>query len=37
MIWDYYNSIIMEHGRKIVTMPNHSEFKTKNWVKINDD
>ena len=37
MIWDYYSSIIMEHGRIIATMPNHSEFKTKNWVKINDD
>ena len=41
MIWDYYNSIIIEYQKIINLLDNilnqPSKFKTKNWVKINDE
>ena len=42
MIWDWYNSIIMEYQIIIKNLlgntPNQTnKFRTKNWVEINDD
>ena len=41
MIWDYYNSVIMEYQKIINLLDNtpkqSTKFMTKNWVEINDN